>query len=281
MTSKPPAGATTNIYLKYDIQVNDQSISRFAQEYIRLRSTPRFDIKELAEDPLFRDTGFSVEKLMKVIQEATIPKRGKSPSQLDIYRADLGEMIMYEFFEKEIERLCPGEELFLVPFKNINDREIADAPARGNDLIGYKDKKGHITLLLGEAKVSEEKANPPQVVHAKDDSLFKTHLMHKTDKEYLLRKLGEFVKKLDNKHKAPIAAVLLAMHDDINNVYDVVFGCCLVRDSHCVDEGKDFGKLKSEQQMFEPGRVTFVIPCFDKSITETTELFYNAVHKTT
>ena len=64
--------------------------------------------------------------------------------------------------------------------------------------------------------------------------------------------------------------------------YEITYGCGLVRDFNCVDESKDFGKMKSLVHEFEPGNVEFVIFSFtEKTIDETVELFYQKVKELT
>ena len=64
--------------------------------------------------------------------------------------------------------------------------------------------------------------------------------------------------------------------------YEVTYGCGLVRDFNCVDESKDFGKMKALDHEFKPGNVEFVIFSFtEKTIDETVELFYQKVKELT
>jgi hypothetical protein len=60
----------------------------------------------------------------------------------------------------------------------------------------------------------------------------------------------------------------------------VTYGCTLVRDHTCVNENSDFGKMKTNQSDFEPGKVHFSILSFsDKTIKDTVDLFYTKVQE--
>jgi len=79
-----------------------------------------------------------------------VPERVTSQKFRDIYRSDLGEILLTLYFD--IENGEFGKD-FIIPVKNIWDRELNDLPGRGLDLTGYMQKDGIVEILLGEAKV--------------------------------------------------------------------------------------------------------------------------------
>lgn len=281
----------SHIFIKSDLSVDDAFIELCAKKYIECRGTIAADPLVVCNQPVFKNTGFGVDNLQKVIDKYTLPKRpgvgSKKPKHLDIYRSDLGELLMTMFFEEELAKKWPGKSAvidsdgnFIMPLKNIWDREINDSPGRGIDGVGYRYKEpSKPTLFLGESKVSSEKNNPPRVVDKSSDSIYKTQKMHADDKEYLLRKLTNHCKKVDTEHVAVYGVIIMSIDFDIVDGFDIVYGCCMVRDSSCVKTDEDFGMLMTHKNEFEPNAVYFYIPSFDKPIEEVVELFYDAVQK--
>jgi hypothetical protein len=125
---------------KIDISVIDSFIKKFAEKYLEQRSNTQFDYATINESVLYKNLGFGTDVLKQIITKNAIPidkKREQSlqPAILnDIYRSDLGELLMTYYFE---EKLSEGER-FIIPFKNITFRERAELPGRGLDAIGYK-----------------------------------------------------------------------------------------------------------------------------------------------
>lgn len=259
----------------YQTHVNDAYIASCANTYLQLLTTTTFDTDKIDKDPKLSDLGFTSDTLKRVIKKYSVPTRNSGSKKNDIYRSDLGELLMVSFFEKRLKDKYPKEENFIIPFKNISHRENVDVPARGFDVIGYR-LGDTITLLLGEAKVSEEKTSPPQVVDKSDDSLYKTHTLHRTDKNYLLKKVMNVARKLSYQHSYFFLQVIGYIEESKTDKFKLVYGCCLVRDSQC-HQVNDFGKMRSNVAEFEPNSVHFIIICFDTAIADTVNRFHNKV----
>ena len=158
-------------FVQLDVKVFDKFIEKFSERYINQRSeTTNVNIDSLDSSQL-SDCGFNVEKLKQVIKENAVAvdlkrEQGLAPTILnDIYRSDLGELLMTYYFEEKI-----GEDKrFIIPLKNISSRELAQLPGRSLDAIGYRIDNGLFNILLGEAKVSEQRKTPPDVVHMTED----------------------------------------------------------------------------------------------------------------
>lgn len=265
-----------HVFKKIDLEITDSSIQSYARKYLDLRSRIVFDPSSLNDDPRFKDFGFSADKIKDIIQEATTPIRESDQPYRDIYRSDLGELLLTAYFDKEYPE--HGNEEFIIPLKNIWDRELSDLPGRGFDVVGYKtldDNK--LELLLGEGKVSTEQKSPPRVVHTKSDSIYKTQKSFVDDKKEVIRKLSNHVKKLDAENALPFSILICAIESEQEDVYRIIYGCCLVRDDTCVDDEKDYGKLQSNRVEFEPGKVHFVMPTFNIKIEEAVDRFHKAV----
>ncbi len=261
---------SSDIFEVKNITVSDEYITNLANKYIELRS--KFIVDE--DHPIFKNLGFSTDALKEIIRQSSKPIRvgdDKRKAYNDIYRSDLGELLLTIYFEEE-----QATENFILPLKNLWDRELVDLPGRGFDGIGYRTSLGKIELLLGEAKVSNEDSTP-QVVDSKEDSIFKTHLKNRTDKAYLERRIANYAKKLTGDHAAVMHYVLFCLSTDNNTAFEVVYGCCLVRDSSCLNDPKDFGKLKTETDSFRPGKVQFAIYSYDKNIEYVIDLFHSKI----
>jgi hypothetical protein len=267
-------------YEKIDIKVFDAFIRKFAEKYLEQRSQTQFDY---SDKELYDNLGFSPDVLKQIISKNAIPvdlkrRQGVQPAILnDIYRSDLGELLMTYYFEEKL----PEVERFIIPLKNITFRERAELPGRGLDAIGYrKVPDGQIEILLGEAKVSTEQKSPPAIVDSTDDSLYNTHLKHKNNVSVVIQRLCDYARRLNPKDAAIMGCAILCVGNNWTDKYQVTYGCTLIRDHTCVNEATDFGKLKSNATNFEPGKIHFSILSFsNKSIEETVDLFYQKIQE--
>ena len=269
-----------NKYEKIDIKVFDTFIQKFAKKYLEQRSQIQFNY---SDKELYDNLGFSPCILQQIITKNATPvdfkrEQGLQPTIInDIYRSDLGELLMTYYFEEKL----PEVERFIIPFKNITFRERAELPGRGLDAIGYrKISDGQIEILLGEAKVSADKKSPPAVVDAKNDSLYNTHSKHKNNVSVVIQRLCDYTRRLNAKDAAIMGFAILCVEKNLTDKYKITYGCTLIRDHTCVNEDTDFGKLKSKSDDFEPNKVHFSILSFsNKSIEETVDLFYQKVQE--
>lgn len=268
-------------YKKIDIPVIEAFVNKFAEKYIGQRSQTNFDYVELNESD-FKNLGFDTDLLKKVIQKNTAPidkarEANMEPAILnDIYRSDLGELLMTYYFEEKL----PDGERFIIPLKNITFRERAELPGRGLDAIGYKISDDKIEILLGEAKVSADKKSPSAVVDQNEDSIYKTHSKHKNEPSIVIQRLSDYARRLNAKDATIIGVAVLSLSKDLSENVSIIYGCTLIRDYSCVNDNTDYGKMKTCQKEFEPEKVHFSILSFqDKTIAETVELFYQKVQE--
>jgi hypothetical protein len=267
-------------YEKIDVKVFDAFIRKFAEKYLEQRSQTQFDY---SDKELYDNLGFGTDVLKNIISKNAVPvdtkrEQGLQPAILnDIYRSDLGELLMTYYFEEKL----PETERFIIPLKNITFRERAELPGRGLDAIGYrKISDGQIEILLGEAKVSADRNSPPAVVDSTSDSLYSTHLKHKNNVSVVIQRLCDYARRLNAKDAAIMGFAILCIEKNLTDNYKITYGCTLIRDHTCVNETTDFGKLKSNSTNFEPNKVHFSILSFsNKSIEETVDLFYQKVQE--
>jgi len=271
-----------HIHQKIDIPVIDAFIQKFAQKYLDQRSQTEFDFASISDQALFGNIGFGTEALREIMRKNAVAidvsrEKGLNPAILtDIYRSDLGELLMTYYFE---EKLTDGNR-FIIPLKNITYRERNDMPGRGLDAIGYKQTQDKVEILLGEAKVSEDKNSPPSVVHTSKDSIFATQTNHRQDTPMVIQRLSEFAKRLKTADATIIGFAIICLQHNIPDKTGITYGCTLIRDHSCVNENKDFGKMKENATDFDPGTVHFSILSFsDKTISETVALFYQKVQE--
>jgi len=272
-----------HVHKKIDVPVIDSFVKKFAEMYLKQRSQTQFDYQKVNPRALFNNLEFGTDILKQIITKNAIPidkkrEQGLQPAILnDIYRSDLGELLMTYYFEEKL----PDGERFIIPIKNITFRERAELPGRGLDTIGYKivsDEK--VEILLGEAKVSAAKNTPPAIVDKTQDSIFKTHVKHKNEVPLVIQRLSDYCRRLNAKDAQILGFAIICLQYRLNDNIDITYGCTLIRDHSCVNEAKDFGKMKSNQTDFEPGKVHFSILSFsDKTIDETVDLFYKKVQE--
>ena len=268
-------------FKSFDVKVFDAFIDKFAERYVQQRSSVSPEIMDKAAA---MDCGLDTTALLKIIRSNSCfvdPEReaGHTPSPInDIYRSDLGELLTTYYFEEKL----PEGERYIIPLKNISTRERYDMPGRGLDAIGYRiEPDGSYTLLLSETKVSEEKQNPPQVVHATADSIYKTQKAHHDELPMVLQRLTDYVRKVSSVNEfAVLGCIVVMMNNGAADRVKVTYGCGLVRDYTCVDKERDFGKMKTQAEDFRPGEVDFAIFSFtQKTISETVDLFYHKVQE--
>jgi hypothetical protein len=271
-----------HVHEKIDVKVNDKFLEKFANRYIEQRSQLNFDLKGLDDNILFKTNGFDSKLLEGIIREHAVAHdflkdKNNNPDVLrNIYRSDLGELLMTYYFEEKLD----SESKFIIPLKNITFRERADMPGRGLDAIGYRVDSDKITVLLGEAKVSHERKSPPSVVDKTEDSIYKTHKKHNDNIDVIIERLTDYCRRLGTSDAEMIGLVILSMKANKKDVYSLTFGSTLIRDFKCVNESSDFGKMKTNIKEFTPNKIHFSILSFtEKEISETVELFFKKVQE--
>lgn len=269
-------------FAKEDVSVSDKFIIKFSEMYIKQRSDTRFSYDTIDESLLFQKHGFDSTQLKKVITRNAVAKdmireAGEIHKTVltDIYRSDLGELLLTYYFEDKL----PEAERFIIPHKNITNRELAAQPGRGLDAVGYRIDNDKISLLIGEGKVSHQQKNPPDVVDYTNDSIFNTQTKFKNNKDLLVNRLSDYSRNLTDEAAEKIGLVLLLLDFGKESEFDLVFGCALLRDVSCVKINEDYGKFYTQQTDFDPHHITFCIMSLDKSIKDTIDLFYDKVQE--
>lgn len=273
-----------NIYVKHDVRVFDKFIEKFARKYIEQRSASKIpDIDDILSTAESIGSGFDLSQIKSVVQRNSvyvdpIREAGKTPQAVkDIYRSDLGELLTTYYFEEKLDE----KERYIIPAKNISTRERYDMPGRGIDAIGYRiHEDGQTELLIAEAKVSGQQANPPSVVDSADDSIYKSLKNYHDHHEILEQRLVEHLKYVPQNEMMAILCFVIDIENGKTPV--ITYGCGLVRDHTCVDEALDFGKMKQNATDFGTGNIHFAIFSFtEETIESTVDLFYKKVMELT
>ena len=269
-------------FVKEDVGVTDSFVIKFSEMYIKQRSETKFKYDTIDENLLFQKHGFDSTQLKKVITKNSVAKDivretgGKHPTVLnDIYRSDLGELLLTYYFENKL----PENERFIIPYKNITNRELASQPGRGLDVVGYRIDDDRISLLIGEGKVSHQTKNPPDVVDYTNDSIYNTQIKFKNNKDLLINRLSDYCRNLTDEAAEKVGLVLLLLEFGRESEFDLVFGCALLRDVSCVKINEDYGKFYTQPTDFDPHHVTFCIMSLDKNVADTIDLFYKKVQE--
>lgn len=272
-----------NVFRKIDVRVFGKFIDKFAQKYVEQRiPLTSAAIEEALKVSEGLGVGFDLSQIKSILRQNAAPvdqvrERGEIPNPVnDIYRSDLGELLTTYYFEEKLDE----SSRYIIPAKNISTRERYDMPGRGIDAIGYRIKDdGTYELLISEAKVSGQKQNPPAVVDQTEDSIYKTHKNYHDNTDVLKQRLVEFSKNLKGQDLIAILCIIVDIENETNK-YAITYGCGLIRDYTCVDETKDFGKMKSHSEEFDPGNIHFAILSFtEETIDSTIDLFYKKVRE--
>lgn len=274
-----------NVFKKIDVKVFDKFLDKFAEKYIEQRTALSSSvIEETLKVSEGLGTGFDLSQIKTIVRQNAvyvdpIREKGGIPNPVnDIYRSDLGELLTTYYFEENLDE----SHRYIIPAKNVSTRERYDMPGRGIDAIGYRIKDdGTYELLISEAKVSDQKQNPPAVVDQTKDSIYKTHKNYHDNADALKQRLVEFSKNLNGQDLIAILCVVVDIENKTNKC-TITYGCGLVRDYTCVDETKDYGKMQSNANEFDPGNIHFAILSFtEETIDSTIDLFYKKVQELT
>jgi hypothetical protein len=132
-----------------------------ADAYVGLRGECALPLTDISLDGI---RVVDVEHLRERIRNATIPTyvsgstASGMPPRLGVVRSDFGEILCYMLNEHDHNTRFG--------YKSVRDRELTQLPGRGIDAVGVEAGQP-LNLVLGEVKVSNENASPPQVVDSK------------------------------------------------------------------------------------------------------------------
>jgi len=252
--------ADGNVYRRYDLTPPKECLATAAEEYRRLRVGSIGNLTGIQLDGI---DVVDISALHNRLVAAVIPAPSGSP--LDVVRSDLGEVLAYMVLENEFGTT--------VPFKLVRERELPGKPGRGIDAIGIE-AGDPLTLVLCEAKVSDEDAHPPQVVDAGDQSIKKTLVHRLTDKTGTGDLIFAAATRTSDEgdRNLLLAAGILWEEEDHGHLQ--VVGCgVLVRPTHRFHVS-DFGSLRTSPDTLKPAKVRLLLLTIDGELATTVDRFH-------
>jgi hypothetical protein len=236
-----------------------------AEEYVYLRTACARPLSEISVEGI---GVLSTENLLKRLKKATIPVR--RTDNFDVVRSDFGEVLSYLLLERHY-----GVKL---GYKSVRDREITQSPGRGIDALGIEDGD-QITLVLGETKVSDDKASPPGVVDKSEDCLSRQHVGHLSELEKTAKKLWDTARRvsdLELRQQYMTAAVLL--ENGLLDKIKIIGFCTLVRPKQHYTAA-DFGSFIKTPQKYDPAQIRFLIVRLADDLEDVIKKWYEIVQE--
>lgn len=268
MTQVDEEVVASHSYTTHEARADSAWLMEVAREYVALRSA---SAAPLAEVPLDGVDVVSVDGIRKRLLSATIPTRSVGP--LAVLRSDFGELLLYSVLES-----LHGTR---IGYKSIRDRETAQLPGRGIDAVGIESGApgARITLVIGEAKVSDEQRTPPRVVEPGPDSLRGQHLGHLSDRSVATSKVFDQARHVADTELRDrlLAAALLFEAGDWRRVR--VVACCVLVRSRGRFVRQDFGCFRARPQDFAPADVRFHVVCLPAEVDETIIAWSDALQR--
>lgn len=228
-----------------------------AREYRRLRTTSNQSVQALTLDGV---EVLAVDGVRKALAEATVPQYQRG--NFGVVRSDLAEVLLG----------LVGEQTYCTryAYRSVRDRELVQLPGRGIDQIGVEldlipagdgpAQRSRLTLVLGEAKVSTDRACPPRVVDKAADSLRAQHLGHLADREAAANKIWDASRRScdeETQNLLRTAAELFRRQVDDGSLR-VVVASLVVRPSGYATP-QDFGTFHSSTSDYSPADIRFYI----------------------
>lgn len=192
------------------------------------------------------------------VAAASIPGIGehpRQPSQLDLPRNEIAEIIAYE----AVLQIHAAT----IPARRIREKEIAGQPARGIDVLSIVDGDPPM-LLITEVKASGATDSPPAVVCDGASSLRHQTMRAVNDRGRLIQELNWAHKHCEPEARALVASTLVRLA--LGQV-QLVAAPVLVRPASLHARG-DFGCFEDDPSQFAPAAVNFVIVCVPGGIEE-------------
>jgi hypothetical protein len=239
----PEAGTDPHLFAIVTPDSEAELLDAVVHEYVELRSATALAMDSVSVEGI---TVFDADKLKERIRRASIP--GRKGGKFDVVRSDFGECLGYLALEKLFNTT--------VCHKSVRFRERKDMAARGIDIIGIED--GH-TLILGEAKVSDQDSSPPDVVDKNIDSLSKRLKQHVSGRAETSARLWEAARQsLDSGVRDRLFAIAVLWDEARSGLLTVICCAFLVRPKDLY-RPTDFGRLRTDPRYVGDAQVRFLI----------------------
>ena len=253
------------------LKLDDDSewINPVAVEYVRLRSECAQPLADISLDGI---EVLSVDRISKRLEDATIPVRRFD--NFDVVRSDFGEMLCYMLLEQEYETRFG--------YKSIRDRETTQLPGRGIDAVGIEEGSDGdlLTLVLGEVKVSDEAASPPQVVDRGEHCLRNQHLSHLRKPVATAKKIWDMSRRSpDSSAQALLFTAALYLEENRWDKLRLIACCVLVR-PRCKYTKADFGSFQQCPDDYKPALIRFLVVCIPDDVEKVVQNWYATIKRT-
>lgn len=242
-------------------------LEEIAREYIELRACCAAPLREISLDGI---DGWDLSRLKARVQQATIPIY--EGGNFDVVRSDFGEVLLYALLEQ-----VHGTQM---GYKSVRDRELTQLPGRSIDAVGVEGAIGAgLKLVLGEAKVSDDKTCPPAVVDKKDDSLRKQFLAHLKEREATTNKIIDQARRVsDPDLRDRFFAAALLFEDERFDLLEVVACSVLVRSKALAAIG-DYGSFAKKPGNYKPAKIRFHRVALSAAVDEIVKQWYEAIKR--
>jgi hypothetical protein len=242
-------------------------LDQVARNYIDLRACCATPLRDISLDGI---DGWDLSRLKARVQQATIPQY--KGGNFDVVRSDFGEVLLYGLLE-QLYRTELG-------YKSVRDRELTQLPGRSIDAVGVEGAIGAgLTLVLGEAKVSDDKSQPPAVVDKKEDSLRNQFLAHLKERETTTNKVVDQARRvLDPDLRDRFFAAALLFEEQRFDQIRVVACAVLVR-SNALAAKADYGSFAKKPKDFGPATIRFHRVLLPAAVDEIVKLWHDAIKR--
>jgi uncharacterized protein DUF1837 len=257
----------SHAYRVHEATPTTEWLESVAREYVSLRTSTAVPLTEVSLDGI---DVLSVDRLRTRIAQAAVPPHKGGP--LSVVRSDFGEILLYCLLEQSHGTA--------IGYKSIRDRELPQQPGRGIDAVGVEqDTAGVITLVLGEAKVSDEDRCPPRVVEGASDSLREQHRGHVADRTATASKVLHSARMVTNEQlRDHLIAASLLLEEGRWDRLRVVACCLLVRSAARFAAG-DYGRFRTAPADFSPAEIRFLVVRLAKGVDETVGEWHETVKR--
>jgi len=252
-----------NKFYEYSLQLElheEEKIERLAHS-IRTFYTDLNSLKTSLPSNNIFDNDF-IENLIN----SRIPQWKETGQQnFQVVRSEFGEIIAQLALEKYFDTQ--------IHLNRLKTKEKASLPTRGIDLLGVESDSEDLNLILGEVKVSEDKKNPPGVVHkpGKDDCLENKVPQLLASKDEIFEELAYYIEKVDAEHKEVYINIATNLSKDQSD--QVIIGVPFLLRAEEVFDMKDTGNLL-DYEGSEKRKVRFIIVKIKEDINEISKILY-------
>lgn len=244
---------------------DDGWLDELAAEYVALRTSCSFDLDDVRLDGV---EILNAAALQARLEANTVPV-STGGGNFDVVRSDMGELLHYLLLETEFQTRFG--------YKSVRDRELIQLTGRGIDAVGIELDDAKLILCLGETKVSDAAASPPEVVDKKDDCLRAQHLDHLNDLAATTRKVFDLGRRARDPDLQNLffAAGLLLEGGELDQL-EIISCSVLVRpEARHTDE--DYGSFRSSPADFVPSTVRFLVVRVPDDIKSMVESLASAI----